>query len=104
MNLFKFNYCLYLGSHPVVCLNLSFDTVSVIPWNDHAENIGPILCMSITRQLKLIIEDLKEQLNHTSIKNVEIPQIFHFNPEQLQHYITLAYHPSKTDQSLGIES
>jgi hypothetical protein len=81
---------------------MSFDTVSVIPWNDQAENIGPILCMSITRQLKLFIEDLKEQLNHTSVKNVEMPQVFHFNPEQLQHYITLTYHPNKTDQSLGI--
>ena len=74
----------------------------MIPWNDDAENIGPILCMSITRQLKLIIEDLKEQLRHTSVNNVEMPQVFHFHPQGLQHYVTLTYHPSKTDQSLGI--
>ena len=86
----------------MVCLSLSFDTVSVIPWTDPAENIGPILCMALTRQLKLIMEDLKEQLLHTSIKNIEVPKIFHFHPEALQHYVELVYHPQRSDQSLGI--
>ena len=85
----------------MVCLSLSFDTVSVIPWTDPAENIGPILCMALTRQLKLIMEDLKEQLLHTSIKNIEVPKIFHFHPEALQHYVELVYHPQRSDQSLG---
>ncbi|KAK4025765.1 hypothetical protein OUZ56_014812 [Daphnia magna] len=85
------------NSH-VLCL--SFDTISVVPWSDPAENIGPILCMAITRQLKLMMEDLKEQLRHTSIRNIEIPKIFHFHPESLQHYVTLVYHPQRSDQSL----
>jgi len=84
----------------VLCL--SFDTISVVPWSDPAENIGPILCMAITRQLKLIMEDLKEQLRHTSIRNIDIPKIFHFYPESLQHYVTLVYHPQRSEQSLGI--
>ena len=90
----------FLGSSLVLCL--SFDTISVVPWSDPAENIGPILCMAITRQLKLIMEDLKEQLRHTSIRNIDIPKIFHFYPESLQHYVTLVYHPQRSEQSLGI--
>nr|CAH0101801.1 unnamed protein product [Daphnia galeata] len=81
-------------------LRLSFDTISVVPWSDPAENIGPILCMAVTRQLKLIMEDLKEQLRHTSIKNIDIPQIFHFYPESLQHFVTLVYHPQRSEESL----
>ena len=88
----------------MLCLSLSFDTLAMIPWSDPAENIAPILCTSLSRQLKLVVEDLKEQLLHGPIKAVEIPKIFHFRPEQLQHYVTLAYHPEKSDQSLGIFS
>lgn len=86
----------------MACISLSLDTLTVIPWSDPAENIGPILCMALTRQLKLFLEDLKEQLRHTSIKNVEIPKIFHFFPEPLQHYVTLAYNQQRSDESLGI--
>lgn len=57
--------------------------------------------MAVTRQLKLIMEDLKEQLRHTSIKNIDIPQIFHFYPESLQHFVTLVYHPQRSEESLG---
>ena len=89
------------GSQPVLCLSLTFDTLSVIPWSDPAENIGPILCMSLTRQLKLFVEDLKEQLCHMPIKDIQIPKIFHFFPDSLQHYITVAYHPNKSEESLG---
>jgi len=87
-------------SQPVLCLSLTFDTLSVIPWSDPAENIGPILCMSLTRQLKLFVEDLKEQLSHMPITEIQIPKIFHFLPDSLQHYITLAYHPDKSEESL----
>jgi len=87
-------------SQPVLCLSLTFDTLSVIPWSDPAENIGPILCMSLTRQLKLFVEDLKEQLCHMPIKDIQIPKIFHFFPDSLQHYITVAYHPNKSEESL----
>jgi len=87
-------------SHPVMCFSLPIDALSVIPWSDPAENIGPILCMSLTRQLKLFVEDLKEQLSHMSIKDVQMPKIFHFLPSSLQHYVTLAYHPDKSEQSL----
>ena len=90
-----------IGSQPVLCLSLTFDTLSVIPWSDPAENIGPILCMSLTRQLKLFVEDLKEQLSHMPITEIQIPKIFHFLPDSLQHYITLAYHPDKSEESLG---
>jgi hypothetical protein len=58
--------------------------------------------MAMTRQLKLIMEDLKEQQRHTSIRNIEIPKIFHFYPESLQHYVTLVYHPQRSEKSLGI--
>ena len=84
-----------------MCFSLPIDALSVIPWSDPAENIGPILCMSLTRQLKLFVEDLKEQLSHMSIKDVQMPKIFHFLPSSLQHYVTLAYHPDKSEQSLG---
>ena len=85
----------------MICFSITFDTLSVIPWSDLAENVGPILCMSITRQLKLIVEDLKEQLCHTPIQNVKVPKIFHFHPEALDHYVTLVYNPDKEDDSLG---
>jgi len=93
---------LFTGINQVMCLSLSLDTVSIIPWSDPAERIAPILCTSLTRQLKLIIEDLKEQLVHSSINSIEIPKIFHFHPELLQHFVSLAYHPEKSDSSLGI--
>lgn len=87
-------------SQLALCLSLTFDALSVIPWSDPAENIGPILCMSLTRQLKLFVEDLKEQLRHMPINDVQIPKIYHFLPDVLQHYITLAYHPEKSEESL----
>ena len=86
----------------MICVSLSFNTLAVIPWSDPAENIGPILCMALTRQLKLFMEDLKEQLLHTSVKNVVLPELYFFYPEQLQHYVTLVYHPESSEQSLGM--
>lgn len=91
----------FLGVNQVYSLSLPFNTLSMIPWSDPAENIGPILCMALTRQLKLFVEDLKEQLRHSSIKNMDIPEVFHFYPESLQHYVTLVYHPKKSEESLG---
>ena len=92
----------FSGVNPMVCLSLSFEALSVIPWSEPAENLGPILSTSVTRQLKLFVEDLKEQLNHMAVEEVCIPEIFHFYPEPLKHYVTLVYHPHKTDEQLGI--
>lgn len=96
------NHFFFPGVNQVYSISLPFNTLSVIPWSDPAENIGPILCMALTRQLKLFFEDLKEQLRHSSIKNVEIPEVFHFYPDSLQHYVTLVYHPLRSEESLGI--
>ena len=85
----------------MVCLTLPFDSVAVIPWSDSAEEVAPILSTAITRQLKLFVEDLKEQLK--VVKNIEdviVPEIVHFLPDCLNHYITLTY-PKKTDEMLG---
>jgi hypothetical protein len=96
----KHNFC-FTGVNPMVCLSLSFEALSVIPWSEPAENLGPILSTSVTRQLKLFVEDLKEQLHHMAVEEVSIPEIFHFYPEPLKHYVTLVYHPHKTDEQLG---
>ena len=89
------------GVNPTVCLALSLDTLSVIPWSEPAENIGPILSTAITRQIKLFVEDLKEQLNVVPVDQVKLPQILHFRPDSLQHFVTLAYHPDRSDDQLG---
>lgn len=89
-------------NNKVVCLSLSLNVIAVIPWSHPAENIGHILSEALARQLKLLMKDLKEQLNHTSTQNVALPELLIFHPEQLQHYVILAYHPKKSDQSLGI--
>ena len=94
----------HAGANPTVCLSVSLDALSVVPWSEPAENLGPILGASVARQLKLLVEDLKQQLVERvdgDVDGLRLPEVLHFWPEPLRHPVTLAFHPQHTDKDLG---
>lgn len=74
---------------------VKIDTIAALHINTKAIGIYDILVESLCRTLRLIEENILDQLHHD--KAISIPSTFHFKPDQFGHFYTCIYADSIPD-------
>ncbi|KAG7204683.1 hypothetical protein KM043_005097 [Ampulex compressa] len=75
---------------------LDIDTLSLVSINMNASTLHAVLVEAICRNIKLIEQSLKQQLDENGL-SVKLPIPLHFKPHNCGHFFTTVYPKGSTD-------